>query len=131
MKKLKPCPFCGTKVEMTKMPLWIGGHGYQDCYKFVVTCTKCGCTLKYMFSDTIYRNEEDAINNVIDAWNTRKNIKIAGIPQQKTGYWKAVYQGDEIIDYRCSECEFGNTFGKGTYGMNYCPNCGAKMEVDK
>lgn len=50
-------------------------------------------------------------------------------PQEpKTGHWRAVYQGDEIIDYRCSECEFGNTFGKGTYGMNYCPNCGAKME---
>ena len=48
-------------------------------------------------------------------------------PIRPKGHWRAVYQGDEIIDYRCSECEFGNTFGKGTYGMNYCPNCGAKM----
>ncbi len=44
------------------------------------------------------------------------------------GHWRPVYQGDEIIDYRCSECEFGHTFGKGTFRMNYCPNCGAKME---
>ena len=35
--------------------------------------------------------------------------------------------GDEIIDYRCSECEFGNTFGKGTFGMDFCPRCGADM----
>ena len=48
-------------------------------------------------------------------------------PQPKTGYWIPVYQGDEIIDYRCSECEFGNTFGNGTIGMNFCPVCGAKM----
>ena len=51
-------------------------------------------------------------------------------PQPKTGHWRAIYQGDEIIDYRCSECEFGNTFGKSTYRMNYCPNCGARMESE-
>ena len=47
--------------------------------------------------------------------------------EPKTGHWRAVYQGDEIIDYRCSECEFGSTFGKSTYRMNYCPNCGCRM----
>lgn len=51
--------------------------------------------------------------------------------EPKKGHWRPVYQGDEIIDYRCSECEFGNTFGKGTVGMNFCPHCGADMrEVD-
>lgn len=59
-----------------------------------------------------------------------KELKQLREQEPKTGYWRAVYQGDEIIDYRCSECEFGNTFGKGTYGMNYCPNCGAKMEEE-
>ena len=34
-----------------------------------------------------------------------------------------------IIGYRCSECEFGNTFGKGTIGMNFCPNCGIKLKI--
>ena len=48
-------------------------------------------------------------------------------PKERTGHWIAVYQGDEIINYRCSECEFGNTFGKNTDGMYYCPNCGARM----
>lgn len=49
-------------------------------------------------------------------------------PKERTGHWIAVYQGDEIINYRCSECEFGNTFGKNTDGMYYCPACGVRME---
>lgn len=48
-------------------------------------------------------------------------------PKERTGHWMAVYQGDEIINYRCSECEFGNTFGKNTDGMYYCPRCGTRM----
>lgn len=52
-------------------------------------------------------------------------------PQPRKGHWIPVFQGDEIIDYRCSCCEFGNTFGKGTVGMNYCPNCGSRNEVEK
>ena len=47
--------------------------------------------------------------------------------EPKTGHWRAIYQGEEIIDYRCTKCEFGNTFGKSTYRMNYCPNCGCHM----
>ena len=45
--------------------------------------------------------------------------------EPKKGHWIPVYQGDEIIDYRCSECEFGNTFGRGTFGMNFWPKCGS------
>ena len=55
-----------------------------------------------------------------------ENMRVPSI----TGKWRPVYQGDEIINYRCSECEFGNTFGKSTYRMNFCPNCGAKMESE-
>ena len=45
--------------------------------------------------------------------------------QPKKGEWRPVYQGDEIINYRCSECDFGHSFGKNA--MNFCPNCGANM----
>lgn len=48
-------------------------------------------------------------------------------PVPRTGQWRPIYQGDEIINYRCTECEQGNTFGKKPYNMNYCPYCGAKM----
>lgn len=46
---------------------------------------------------------------------------------ERYGYWRAVYQGDEIINYRCTKCEFGNTFGKSTHNMNFCPFCGVKI----
>ena len=75
-----------------------------------------------------YRIDDSATLSTRDVVNVED---IEGLPpftpQPKTGHWRAVYQGDCIINYRCSECEFGNTFGKNTYRMNYCPNCGAKM----
>lgn len=49
----------------------------------------------------------------------------------KSGKWIAVYQGDEIINYRCSECELGDTNGStNLYGWDYCRRCGAKMESE-
>ena len=49
--------------------------------------------------------------------------------EPKTGHWIPIYQGDEIINYRCSECELGDTNGStNLYGWDYCRRCGAKME---
>ena len=54
--------------------------------------------------------------------------------QQKTGKWeeKVDYIGDTYYD--CSACGESWTTIEGTpwqNGMNYCPNCGAKMELVK
>lgn len=46
---------------------------------------------------------------------------------ENKGEWRPIYQGDEIIDYRCNKCDFGSTFGRGKYRFNFCPNCGADM----
>ena len=49
--------------------------------------------------------------------------------EQKTGHWIPIYQGDEIINYRCSECELGDTNGStNLYGWDYCRRSGAKMD---
>ena len=55
--------------------------------------------------------------------------EIKAIPSaDKTGHWRAVYQGDEVINYRCSECGLGDTNGStNLYGWDYCRRCGAKM----
>ncbi len=71
MNKIKPCPFCGTEVELSKNPLWQGSHGYYNCFEFKIICSKCGCNVTYNKNDTIYRSEEEAIQNVIEAWNKR------------------------------------------------------------
>ena len=69
--ELKPCPFCGTKVEMTKIPLWNDSHGYRDCYEFKIRCKNFGCTLNYSQNNTIYWSEEKAMENVVSVWNKR------------------------------------------------------------
>lgn len=72
---LKPCPFCGSSVEIQKQPLWqtINGstHGYYNCYNFEITCLKCGCSTFKTKSDTVYRTEEEAKREIIKNWNTR------------------------------------------------------------
>lgn len=119
-EELKPCPFCGSDVEMKKIPLWHGGHGYYNCYEFKVVCEKCGCTLNYEYADTIYRSEEEAISNVVKAWNGRKN-------EPKVGHWIKVHpiQPDDGGAFMCSCCEVGDWDLTGT--ENFCPECGAKM----
>jgi Lar family restriction alleviation protein len=69
--ELKPCPFCGSEVKMTQVPLWHGSHGYHGCYDFTVRCEECGCTLDFYKNDTIYRSEDEAENNAIKTWNQR------------------------------------------------------------
>jgi len=91
--------------------------------------------MRLIDADKIIFREIDEIGGEYEPYLGCSKSQIDSLPsvtpqEQKTGRWIPVYQGDEIIDYRCSECEFGNTFGKGTYGMNYCPRCGAKMEVE-
>ena len=73
MNDLKPCPFCGSKVELEKNPLWYGnGRGYKNCYEFVIRCKKCGCRVDQPKNDSVYRSEEKAKKNAIEAWNRRK-----------------------------------------------------------
>lgn len=75
---LKPCPFCGETPCLKRIPLWrrsLNGtvHGYVGCYEYVVGCDnmQCGCSVRLMQNDTIYRSEEVAMQNAIDAWNRR------------------------------------------------------------
>ena len=70
-QELKPCPFCGEVVELEKRPLWHGSHGYPGCYEFVIRCKQCGCNINLDKNDTIYRSEDVARDNAIEAWNKR------------------------------------------------------------
>lgn len=50
-------------------------------------------------------------------------------PKEKSGEWTEVYDADEDPFFRrkfyCSCCYKWNTYGQ----SDYCPHCGAKMEV--
>lgn len=66
--KLKPCPFCGAKVELVRQ------IGKTDIY--YIECTKCRALMgrEHMEEDCSHRelhfeNKEDLIRE----WNTRSN----------------------------------------------------------
>lgn len=77
MNDLKPCPFCGKKVELTKEPLWkeykYGTLGYYGSYEYVVKCrnSECQCQIYLGKNNTIDRDDETAQRNAIEAWNRR------------------------------------------------------------
>lgn len=75
---LKSCPFCGSDVYLEKIPLWSThgsiNRGYVGDYEYIVKCpniVECGCSLNLHGNDTIYRSDEEAIKNVVNAWNRR------------------------------------------------------------
>ena len=78
----------------------------------------------------VYRTVIKDLLNAI--YNTQK-AQIEALPsiqpKPKTGHWITVYDrwGEEITTishYKCSEC------GNFDYDIDdYCPNCGARMEV--
>ena len=44
-------------------------------HKYDIHCEKCGCQVNLEGNDTIYRSDEEAKQNAIDAWNRRKENK--------------------------------------------------------
>lgn len=74
MDAIKSCPFCGN-VYLDKQPMWQshGGvtRGYFGSYKYSIECKSCGCNIRGGSCDTIYHTDEEAIQYVIDNWNTR------------------------------------------------------------
>ena len=54
LDKLKPCPFCGGP------PIVVENNSYGGCF---VECTKC---------DIGFMDEADNLQNVVEAWQTRK-----------------------------------------------------------
>ena len=49
-------------------------------------------------------------------------------PQQRTGRWKfTVYDANSIGHYECTECHWNVLMNV----SDYCPHCGAKMEVEE
>lgn len=59
MIELKPCPFCGKKARL------LVSNGVR------VLCTKCGATTRILVDSE--RIETSAVEDVIKAWNRRKN----------------------------------------------------------
>ncbi len=118
---LKPCPFCGGKVEI--QPWKYNRHLPGFIYDFV--CLHCGCSFHAGYCET----EDEAIAK----WNTRLacyDCQMGGVPateenMAKYGWVKERTCHATKVDsftWGCSECG-----GHWHDAVNYCPNCGAKV----
>lgn len=62
MTELKPCPFCGSKVEISER------NGLQGDIEYRIWCT--GCLMRYSKSDWANGYEK---SKIIEEWNRRVN----------------------------------------------------------
>lgn len=98
--ELKPCPFCG-------------GEPTLSCYRnFLVKCFGSQCSADV---ESWGKTEEEAV----EKWNTRAERTCRGVwhdadPCELVGHWA------------CSACGESQAF---TPSHNYCPNCGAKVDM--
>ena len=103
--RLKPCPFCGGQAEVVRV---------TDKYpNYVVNCRKCRISTAW-YAD---------VKQLSEFWNKRAS--------EKHGKWtpKYIRPYEDCIDIlTCSEC--GADYDVSEVS-NYCPNCGAKMEVEE
>ena len=108
MIELQPCPFCGGNATL-KHDVTVPGYSYIECES---------CFTK---SPQFYRSFERASDEDAKAfWNRR-------MADERIGTWKLVGAGKSGKGgiWICTAC------GKSPlHTSNYCPNCGAKMEVD-
>lgn len=118
--KLKACPFCGSVVDY--MPLFSGVKMF-----YCRNHEGCGAVVSF---DCSACNPGSRIRDAANAyhWNERKPEWFV---EEKTGTWIADESRTGYGRYVCSECgepyEVGMVCGKPAW--NYCPGCGAKMEV--
>lgn len=101
--KLLPCPFCGGEAKV------IENNCYTDIHS--VMCKNC-----FSESDRYHTQDE-----AIEAWNTRKPMQ--EVDPVVHGRW--LINCDSYYPY-CSVCKEES----GHIG-NYCPNCGAKMDLEE
>lgn len=77
-----------------------------------------------------YINRAD-IYKLFDGTNGIKRLHVADIDQLPTADVAVVKHGRWILredGYHCSNCDIQAIYTG--VKLNYCPNCGAKMEVD-
>ena len=84
-----------------------------------------------------YIKREDALGCVLGVFDRQriKELPAADVEEVKHGKWVEVYReniwGDSVHVLECSAC---GKYTVGTRGImtksNYCPNCGAKMDLE-
>lgn len=109
--KLKKCPFCGGEAEM----------GFRDASAFVM-CTKCLARSRTVVACVDYTAREVAA----DEWNQRTDQppKARWTREDVTSYDGETIKNGAAVCGRCKKAFF-----MPTDTFDYCPNCGARMDL--
>lgn len=86
---------------------------------------------------SIYINRDDALNELVaiedsEAFILILNLPIADVVERRCGTWvldEAASCGHTEYIYTCSACRNCTAWGE-TEKTRYCPNCGAKMDLE-
>lgn len=75
MDELKPCPWCGEKAILTKMPenCCISKANEKTHYMYYVKCRICGANAPNGIMDDVFCTPEEATQKAINIWNKRAN----------------------------------------------------------
>ena len=87
-----------------------------------------------------YINRETAIKRVMETkWESGSDgaaameivaaAPAADVAPVRHGRWVAIKVPNEWDRGQCSECR--SIFNSSVWGTNYCPNCGAKMDLEE
>ena len=57
-----------------------------------------------------------------------RDMKAANVAPVRHGRWIAIKVPNEWDKGQCSQCR--SIFNSSVWGTNYCPNCGAKMDLE-
>ena len=112
-----------TEVWAMKEPvflLWLNGETAEPCADCISRKAAIDACLKGL-------NRKEMVANI-------KALPPV-TPAPKMGHWIAQDIHNCHTNFRCSECDyvydFIHLYGEPTADYTYCPNCGAKMEVDE
>ena len=113
MTELNPCPFCGGEAYVVPGVYRDGGYIENCAY---VQCTKC-----WARTDEVSEcmPEMQVYDMAVSTWNRRaeRTCRDFGGEEGTNG---------EGYDFACSACGFCCDLSE----PSYCPNCGARVEVD-
>jgi len=89
--------------------------------------------LKHRLYETAMNNDDlagvfsEIADNRIETWIEELP---SAQPEQKKGKWIEI--DDDLISGRCSQCGWeAHLYEDDVFGMDYCPNCGTRLEVEE